>query len=191
MQRLPKSLNHLGSDLLLIKTNMTKWAKTQQAQPVVFKHLEKHSLLSSWEMGELSGSHDSAKKSPMVSLSYNKVGGVFPRSDKGLDVAVACGSSSGDTPSSGAEMGQVVLAATAVNSPIVGCPITGAEVSLLVSSSDGHSYFIDPDASSKVGSLMTNQFLSSPICFAINNCWDKTNSLLIMSWFLIQMKMTL
>lgn len=100
-------------------------------------------------MDELSGSHDSAKKPPMVSPSYNKVGGVFPRSDKGLDVAVACSSPSGDPPSSGAKMGRVVLAATAVNSPIVGCPITGAEVSLLVSSSDGHSYFTDLDASSK------------------------------------------
>ena len=57
------------------------------------------------EDGEGSGSHNSAKKPPTVSSSSDKVGGVFPRSDEGLDMAVAGGSSSVGPQSSCAEMG--------------------------------------------------------------------------------------
>ena len=70
-------------------------------------------------MDEGSGSHDLAKKPPMVSPSFDEVGGVLLRSDRGLDVAVAVavvgGASSGGPLSSGTEMGQVVFVATAVD----------------------------------------------------------------------------
>ena len=70
-------------------------------------------------MDEGSGSHDLAKKPPMLSPSSDEVGGALLRSDRGLDVAVAVavvgGASSGGPPSSGTEMGQVVFVATAVD----------------------------------------------------------------------------
>ena len=66
-------------------------------------------------MDEGSSSHDLAKKPPMVSPSFDEVGGVLLRSDRGLDVAVAGGTSSGGPPSSGTEMGQVVFVATVVD----------------------------------------------------------------------------
>ena len=66
-------------------------------------------------MDEGSSSHDLAKKPPMVSPSFDEVGGVLLRSDRGLDVAMASGTSSGGPPSSGTEMGQVVFIATVVD----------------------------------------------------------------------------
>ena len=56
-------------------------------------------------MDEGSGSHGLVEKPPMVSPSSDEVGGVLLRSDRGLDVAVASGASSGGPPSSGIEMG--------------------------------------------------------------------------------------
>ena len=120
-----------------------------------------------------------------------KVGGVLLRSDRGLDVAVTSGASSGGPPSSGTEMGQVVFVDTTIDSLIVGRPITGPEVGLLFSSSNGLFNFTESVASSKWGLRCRYQFSNSPICFAINNCRDKTDSLLFLSWFLIQTKMTL
>ena len=66
-------------------------------------------------MDEGSSSHDLAEKPPMVSPSSNEVGGVLLRFDRGLDVAVAGGASSGGPPSNGTEMGQVIFFATAVD----------------------------------------------------------------------------
>nr|POF14742.1 hypothetical protein CFP56_47352 [Quercus suber] len=68
-------------------------------------------------MGEGSGSHESAEKTPTVSPSTDKVGGLF---------------------SSNAEVGQIDFATTFTDGPDVGCPITRAEVGLHVSSSDDH-----------------------------------------------------
>ena len=66
-------------------------------------------------MDEGSGSDGLVEKPPMVSPSFDEVGGVFLRSDRGLDVVVAGDASSGAPPSSGTEMGQVVFVATAVD----------------------------------------------------------------------------
>ena len=89
-------------------------------------------------MGEESGSHESAEKTPTVSSSTDEVGGVFSRSEGCFDVAVAGGSSLVGPLSSSAKVGQTDFATTFIDGPVVGCPITRAEVGLHVSSSDVH-----------------------------------------------------
>ena len=93
---------------------------------------------SSGEMGEGSGSHEPAEKTPTVSPSTDEVGWVFSRSEACFDVAVAGGSSLVGPLSSNAEVGQIDFATTFTDGPVVGCPITRAEVGLHVSNSDDH-----------------------------------------------------
>lgn len=109
-------------------------------------------------MGEGSSSHDLAEKPPMVSPSSGEVGEVLLRSNRGLDVAVVGSASSRSPPSSGTEMEQVVFCcyshglvfvATTVDSPIAERPITGPEVGLLFSRSNGLFDFTESVASSK------------------------------------------
>ena len=66
-------------------------AKSIKAQNEFIQNLVKLTEQSSWEVGEGSGSHGSAKKTLTMPLSTNKMGGVLPRFDGCMDEIVKGG----------------------------------------------------------------------------------------------------
>ena len=101
-------------------------------------------------MGEGSGSHNFAEKSPLLAPSTSKMGRDFSRSNGGLAVVVATSFRLVDSPCNSAEVG-VFPAILVADVPVMDCPIGGVEKDLRVSNFDGQSSFTNPVDSLIVG----------------------------------------
>lgn len=103
-------------------------------------------------MGEGSGTHDSSKKSVLVSNCSGEVGGDPLRADGGSDIDVGAGNIFVGFPSSDADVGLVVPDDTTINGLSRGCLINGLEEGVRVSTSNGNFGLTKLVDSSTVGS---------------------------------------